>query len=71
MVGALNKLPIAVFGMLFFVDAVVNFASVSSIIVGKENLFFNDYSFCCRIFILLYQGIFGSKVSVTNVFSSP
>lgn len=37
MVGALNKLPIAVFGMVFF-DAVVNFASVSSVLVGKEIL---------------------------------
>jgi hypothetical protein len=33
MVGALNKLPIAIFGMIFF-DAVVNFASVSSVFVG-------------------------------------
>ena len=33
MVGALNKLPIAVFGMVFF-DAVVSFASISSVIIG-------------------------------------
>lgn len=33
MVGALNKLPIAILGMIFF-DAVVSFASVSSIFIG-------------------------------------
>ena len=34
MVGALNKLPIAVFGMVFF-DAVVSFASIASIVIGN------------------------------------
>jgi GDP-mannose transporter len=33
MVGALNKLPIAILGMIFF-DAVVSVASVSSIFIG-------------------------------------
>ncbi|KAJ3272526.1 GDP-mannose transporter into the lumen of the Golgi [Terramyces sp. JEL0728] len=33
MVGALNKLPIAVFGMVFF-DAVISFASVSGILIA-------------------------------------
>lgn len=38
MVGALNKLPIAVFGMIFF-DAVVSTASVSSVLIGMSDFF--------------------------------
>ena len=38
MVGALNKLPIAVFGMIFF-DAVVSTASVSSVLIGMSEFF--------------------------------
>ncbi|KAJ2996158.1 GDP-mannose transporter into the lumen of the Golgi [Globomyces sp. JEL0801] len=34
MVGALNKLPIAVFGMIFFDDAVINFASISGLLMA-------------------------------------
>jgi GDP-mannose transporter len=33
MIGALNKLPIAIFGMLYF-HAVVNVASISSILIA-------------------------------------
>jgi hypothetical protein len=35
MVGALNKLPVAVFGMIFF-DAVVSPASILSVVIGKR-----------------------------------
>ena len=43
MVGALNKLPIAVFGMIFF-DAVVNTASVSSVVIAFMGGFLYSYA---------------------------
>jgi GDP-mannose transporter len=52
MVGALNKLPIAVFGMIFF-DAVVSVASVSSIVVGKDMIVLIFVSVWCWSFIQL------------------
>ena len=45
MVGALNKLPIAVFGMVFF-EAVVSFASISSIIIGILIIYLSICSWC-------------------------